>query len=188
MFTSRFLTFCIATCVGCAAQKTNIETKAESPPLSNAQQLYNRGWARLNITPPEHTGAYELFSTACEGKVAEACWHRSQLLRSGLGIERNVADAFASMQKACEYKTAYCADLGLLYAEGVGTTLNEKAANDLFEKACDRGVVAACDHNDEFGCFNLAKNTADKAEAQTHYAKACRLGHNEACAAIIAKP
>jgi hypothetical protein len=91
----------------------------------------------------------------------------------------------ARSQKVCDQGTPFeCNNVGVMFAEGKGTAVNEAKARVYFERACDKGWMA--------GCLNLAQaldfgvgGTPDHPRAIAIYNKACKGGDADACHHVV---
>lgn len=71
--------------------------------------------------------------------------------------------------KACNY-------LGILYAQGLGGSLDTGKAHDLFQKACDQGTLSSC-----ASLGSMYQDDRKYTEARTYFKQACDGGLIEAC-------
>jgi len=76
---------------------------------------------------------------------------------------------FDGEMKACNY-------LGYLYAQGLGGAHNTKKARDIYQRACDQGMLSSC-----ASLGSLYQDAGDDDNARSHFQKACNGGVTEAC-------
>jgi hypothetical protein len=76
---------------------------------------------------------------------------------------------FDGEMKACNY-------LGYLYAQGLGGPHETKKARDVYQKACDQGILPSC-----ASLGTLYQDAGNSDEARKYFNKACLGGVTEAC-------
>jgi len=76
---------------------------------------------------------------------------------------------FDGDMKACNY-------LGYLYAQGLGGFRDRGKARDLYQRACDEGVLSSC-----ASLGSLYQDAGKSDEARKYFSKACQGGVTEAC-------
>ena len=76
---------------------------------------------------------------------------------------------FDGEMKACNY-------LGYLYAQGLGGPRDRGKARDLYQRACDQGILSSC-----ASLGSLYQDAGKSDEARKYFSKACQGGVTEAC-------
>ena len=79
---------------------------------------------------------------------------------------------FDGEMKACNY-------LGYLYAQGLGGTHDTKKARDIYQRACDQGILSSC-----ASLGSLYQDAGDDDSARRYFQKACDGGVAEGCALL----
>ncbi len=79
---------------------------------------------------------------------------------------------FDGEMKACNY-------LGFLYAKGLGGPRDRSKAQDLYQRACDHGVLSSC-----ASLGSLYKDAGNSDDASKYFSKACQGGVTEACSLL----
>ncbi len=138
----------------------------------NLGNFYRLG---LNV-PKDESKVKELFDKACDMPDSEVCvWIGDKYKFSAKDYEKSGI----YYKKACDLSDAWgCSDLGVLYLNGLGVKKDEQQANVLFTKACSIDKMG-------FVCRHIAtqyKEIGDLATAKAYNEKACKLGHQRACA------
>lgn len=88
--------------------------------------------------------AVDLFSRACNGDAA-ACDALSRAHLAGEGVPKDLVRALALGRIACEGGNADgCASVGVMIADGLGTTKDPNAAGPYLSFGCRRAVHDAC--------------------------------------------
>ncbi len=115
-------------------------------------------------------------------RSGEACYQRALMLTGDRGIDPDLQDAHRSYLLACELGFADgCADAGVNFLKGYGTTNDPTKAYEL--------LVKACTAKSGLGCYNLAVVVRDgKAGAEanrplavTTFQKACDYDYAGGC-------
>jgi hypothetical protein len=151
-----------------------------------ARSCYGLAWLLEtgHGTKQDVARAKELYISACDAGVPDACGSMGSLLERGRGAD--ASGAAALYEKACNAGSAEdCANLANLLHEGTLLPKDLGRAASLFDKACAGGVAV--------GCLNLAtvtfrgEGTAPaQAAALTLYEKACTLGEAAGCSIVQA--
>ncbi len=79
---------------------------------------------------------------------------------------------FDGEMKACNY-------LGFLYAKGLGGPRDRSKAQDLYQTACDHGVLSSC-----ASLGSLYQDAGNSDDARKYFSKACQGGVTEACSLL----
>jgi len=79
---------------------------------------------------------------------------------------------FDGDMKACNY-------LGYLCAQGLGGAHNTKKARDIYQRACDQGILSSC-----ASLGSLYQDAGDDDSARRYFQKACDGGVAEGCALL----
>lgn len=79
---------------------------------------------------------------------------------------------FDGEMKACNY-------LGFLYAKGLGGIRDRNKAQDLYQRACDHGVLSSC-----ASLGSLYQDAGNSNDARKYFSKACQGGVSEACSLL----
>jgi TPR repeat protein len=111
--------------------------------------------------------AARLFQIACGRGFAMGCTNLALMYEKGDGVAQDLAQAVALYQRACTNGLAAgcdavklaaqlfrdgcdagtalrCANLGDLYARGLGVEANKGEAVRLYQGACQKGIARAC--------------------------------------------
>lgn len=126
--------------------------------------------------------AAELYSLACEGKVALACANLGKLYFEGLGVAQDRATAIQLFERACDSGgAAGCFALGKVYDDGVAVVEDNAAAAHLLAKGCEGNVPSSCARLGAMytGAEGLPR---DYGLAFRLYVKACGAGDAFGCA------
>ncbi|MDA3047490.1 tetratricopeptide repeat protein [Campylobacter sp. JMF_08 NE1] len=126
--------------------------------------------------------AKDLYTKACDGDNATACYNLAILYSKGEGVRQDKFKAKELYEKACD-KNEYdaCNNLGILYERGEGVKQGFCTANDLFLKACSGGNAVACVNLGNNFLVNNRCEKYDIQKAKEHYGKACDLGSQKGC-------
>jgi TPR repeat protein len=115
-------------------------------------------------------------------RSGEACYQRALMLTGDRGIDPDPQDAHHNYLLACEHGFADgCADAGVNFLKGYGTTADPTKAYEL--------LVKACTAKSGLGCYNLAVvvrdgkagTDADRPLAVTIFQKACDYDYAGGC-------
>src|SRR5205807_2641385 len=99
------------------------------------------------------------------------------LYKTGDGVTKDDAKAFALLHKGCEGgNDAACGTAGKMYLDGVGTTKDVAKGSDFLKRACDGSQAHAC-----VDLGMLAEAARDNIRARMLYQRGCWRGNMEAC-------
>lgn len=142
------------------------------------QVLLAGGWGQR----ARRDDALARLTLGCKQGSREACSIAARQLGSGPPELRDPARALELAEKACDggKDPLHCAELGELFAEGVGTSKDVDRAFDLQQKACDAGR--------ESSCFWLGdalqhgrRGPPDVSGAVMRFRASCERGSGDAC-------
>ena len=153
--------------------------------------------------------ALELYNLSCESGFVGGCSSAGFLYSRADSPLKDADAAHAALSKACLGDDAEgCGGLGLLHQQGIGVPVDLERAQTHYAKACemaaskwcfaeavmllqsnfdDERIVPltqrACDANLPDACYMLGNMLIirEKPGAKVAYAKACELGHQDAC-------
>jgi len=132
--------------------------------------------------------AASLFETACDND-AEGCIRLAEAKLNGAGVERAPDEAVSLLTRACATSPEGCFRLGEIYSEGAVVDQDLDRALGLLESACygqtssaarGESVPEACNAHGELLAAGEGIDR-DLLQARRSFARACRLGFEEAC-------
>jgi tetratricopeptide (TPR) repeat protein len=127
---------------------------AEASAASHVADVEKQAIALFN--QKHYTEARSLFEQACNGTDENGFKYAG----------------FDGEMKACNY-------LGYLYAKGLGGTRDTKKAREVYQRACDQGVLSSC-----ASLGSLYQDARNSDEARKYFNKACQGGVTEACSLL----
>ena len=107
------------------------------------------------------------------------------LILALLGLELLSASSFKRSLNACHRgDMRACEEVGVRYITGNGVRVNGYKALRYLSKACDRGVVGACNTMAFIYADGEGGVRQDYSKALYYWKRACRYGDRSACANI----
>ena len=127
---------------------------AEASAASHVAEIEKQAVALFN--QKQYKEARPLFNQACNGTDENGFKYAG----------------FDGEMKACNY-------LGYLYAQGLGGVHDTKKARDIYQRACDQGILSSC-----ASLGSLYQDAGDNDTARRYFQKACDGGVAEGCALL----
>ncbi len=122
----------------------------------------------------DETKALELFTKACDGSHAKACYELGKSYLAGRGAQQDNVKARKLFNKACDAgSNGACYNLGAAYGTGsIGVKQDNSKASKFYQKACDKGDAHSCFNLGSFYSNGLGVKQ-DYLIAIEYYTKAC---------------
>jgi len=138
-------------------------------------------------TPEAPVIAIDFFRKACEGRswvdgkyaYGPGCHRYAVELNAGRFVAQDYESARSYLEQSCALEDGKgCVMLGMYKVQGTGGEKNIPEAYSHMQSACEKDIAAGC----YFSGYLLGfRQDADPATVQAYYAKACQLGHKDAC-------
>jgi serine/threonine protein kinase/TPR repeat protein len=129
--------------------------------------------------------AYELYSAACDKKIAVACRYAGIDLYDGTGVVKDLAAAAERYRRGCSLgDTTSCGDIGMLQYKGEGMAIDVAGALENYRISCDGGFVAHCVYRGMLLQDRKNATKADVDEAVALFRRACDQKDGQGCNAL----